>query len=161
AGLSGGGVSVSDVVRPTDTEAVDHSLLIRLAAGLSERPEPVVLVLDNAQVLTAPAVLAGVDFLIQHAAPQLRVVLLTRTEPALPLHRYRVAGSITELGFVDLAFTPDEARALLSAHDADLPPEATRVLVEKSHGWAASLRLAAVADEGDLAAYFRTEVLGS
>jgi LuxR family maltose regulon positive regulatory protein len=161
AGLGGSGVSVSEVFRPTDTDTVDHSLLIRLAAGLSERPEPVVLVLDNAQVLTAPAVLAGVDFLIQHAAPQLRVVLLTRTEPALPLHRYRVAGSITELGFGDLAFTPDEARALLSAHDAGLPPDTTRVLVEKSHGWAASLRLAAVADEGDLAAYFRSEVLGS
>src|SRR6266550_517265 len=46
AGLANSGVPVSDVGVPNEADAVDHSLLIRLAAGLSERSEPVVLLLD-------------------------------------------------------------------------------------------------------------------
>jgi LuxR family maltose regulon positive regulatory protein len=175
AGLANSGVPVGDVGVPAEADAVDQSLLIRLAAGLSERSEPVVLILDQAQVLTRRGVPDGLDFLVQHASPHLRLVLVSRVEPQLPLHRYRVAGSVTEIGFEELAFTGDEARALLTAHGADPADRATRVLVEKARGWAASIRLAVLslrdrwavndpeggAGERDLATYFRAEVLNT
>ena len=105
-------------------ETADHSLLIRLAADLSAQSEPVVLILDNAEVLSGRGVLDGIDFLLRHAGARLRLVLLTRVDPALPLHRYRLAGSMTEVRLDELAFTPVEARAVLTAHDAD--PEMRR-----------------------------------
>ena len=145
AALAGAGVPVTGVGRSAVDETADHSLLIRLAACLSEQSEPVVLILDNAEVLSDRGVLDGIDFLVRHAGPRLRLVLLTRVDPALPLHRYRLAGSMTEVRLDELAFTPVEARAVLTAHDADLPESAATALAEEAHGWAASLRLAALA----------------
>jgi LuxR family maltose regulon positive regulatory protein len=40
-----------------------------------------------------------------------RLVMAGRSVPLLPLHRYRLAGQVAELRAVDLAMTPDEARA--------------------------------------------------
>ena len=172
AALAGVGVPVSGVGRSAFDETADHSLLIRLAACLSEQSEPVVLILDNAEVLSSRGVLDGIDFLLRHAGPRLRLVLLTRVDPALPLHRYRLAGSMTEVRLDELAFTPVEARAVLTAHDAELPESAAIALAEEAHGWAASLRLAALAlrhrsepggppagGRSEIAAYFLAEFL--
>jgi LuxR family maltose regulon positive regulatory protein len=172
AALSRAGVSVSGVGMPTADETVDHSLLIRLAAGLSEQSEPVVLVLDNAQVLVGRAVLDSIDFVLGHAGGRLRLIIVTRVDPALPLYRYRLAGSINEIRLGELAFTPVEARALLTAHDADLPEGAAIAAAEEARGWAASLRLAALSlqhggdtgahpagDHSEISAYFLAEFL--
>ncbi|HEY6593083.1 MAG TPA: LuxR C-terminal-related transcriptional regulator [Asanoa sp.] len=173
--LARGGVPVSGVGMPALADTVDQSVLIRLAAALSERSEPVVLVLDNAQVLTGRAVLGGLDFLLRHAGTQLRLVILTREDPALPLHRYRLAGSMTEVRLDQLAFTPVEGRAVLAAHHTDLPEAAATAVAERAQGWAAGLRLAALSlqhrshagrlgapstvGHGEIAAYFLAEFL--
>jgi len=168
AGLAGSGVPTAEVGLPPDADTAEQALLVRLAAGLAECARPVVLVLDNAQVLTAGAVPDGIDFLIRHAAPRLRVVAVTRVEPPLPLYRYRLEGWVTEVGLDELAFTRGETQALLAAHHVDLPDGAVTALMERTRGWAAAIRLAAVSaampvayDDGgsDIAAYFRAEVL--
>jgi LuxR family maltose regulon positive regulatory protein len=79
---------------------------------------------------------------------------------------------MTEVRLDELAFTPVEARAVLTAHDADLPESAATALAEEAHGWAASLRLAALAlqhrsepgvpragGRSEIAAYFLAEFL--
>ncbi len=170
AALAVVGVPASTSGRPAFDETVDHSLLIRLAADLSAKPEPVVLFLDNAHVLSGQGVLDGIDFLLRHAGGRLRLVLLTRVDPALPLHRYRLAGSVTAVRLDELAFTPVEARAVLTAHDVD--PATANALAEEAHGWAAGLRLAALehrhrsetgappaGDHREIADYFRAEFL--
>jgi LuxR family maltose regulon positive regulatory protein len=171
AALARTGVPMSAVDMPTVDETVDHSLLIRLAAGLSEQSESVVLILDNAQVLNGRAVLDGIDFLLRHTSGRLRLVLLTRVDPALPLHRYRLAGAMTEVRLDELAFTPVEARAVLAAHDADLPESAAVAAAERAQGWAASLRLDALSLQhrsetrgragglGEISIYFLAEFL--
>ena len=50
--------------------------MVRLAACLAEQPEPVVLVLDDAESLTGRTVWDELDFVIRRATPQLRVVVL-------------------------------------------------------------------------------------
>jgi LuxR family maltose regulon positive regulatory protein len=169
------GVPVAGVGMPALADQVDQSVLIRLAAALSERSEPVVLILDGAQVLTGRAVLDGLDFLLRHAGNRLRLVILTRDDPALPLHRYRLAGSMTEVRLDQLAFTAVEGRAVLAAHHTDLPEAAATALAERAQGWAAGLRLAALslqnrtdtgrlgapatAGDSEIAAYFLAEFL--
>ncbi len=175
AGLARNGIPVATVGTPARAETADRSLLARLAACLSANPEPVVLVLDNAEVLTDPRVMDGLDFLLGHADPRLRVVLLTRTDPPFPLPRYRVTGSVHEIRFEHLAFTLAEARALLAAHGVDPAQDVLVALVEHTRGWAAGLRLTArslprspdgaeVAEhppgtQQDLVDYFTAEVL--
>jgi LuxR family transcriptional regulator, maltose regulon positive regulatory protein len=75
---------------------------------------PVVLVIDNAHAITNGAVLAGLDSLIRHAPPTLRLFLSGRQPPALQLVRLKAAGGLATVGAASLAFTPDEADAYLA-----------------------------------------------
>ncbi|MGV9941387.1 LuxR C-terminal-related transcriptional regulator [Streptomyces sp. NPDC003401] len=134
---------------PADAGRVNHTLLTRLAAELSGRDGPVVVVLDDYDRVSAPEISRQLDFVLQHAGPGLRLVLVTRTEPLLPLHRYRAAGEMTEIRDAELAFTPEEAVALLELHGLDLSVEAAGTLVDRTGGWAAGLRLCALAAQQD------------
>jgi LuxR family transcriptional regulator, maltose regulon positive regulatory protein len=175
AGLSRSGVSLP---RPLDVPAkvtdVDRALLVRLSAALSARPEPVVLVLDDADVLAGAPVLQQLHFVVRHADAQLAVVLIARGSTRLGLHRHRLAGSISEIGAADLAFSREEARALLRARGVEVTDDALASLMEQTRGWAAGLTLAAiemaqrvgrpagdrpVLDAAVLTEFFRAEVL--
>lgn len=144
--LDASGAAVPGGIRcPADAGWVDHRLLARLAAGLSGRDRPAVLVLDEYDRVTAPEIAEQLEFVLHHAGPGLRLVLVTRTEPLLPLHRYRAAGDLTEIRDAELAFTPEEAADLLATHGLRLPAPAVRALVDRTRGWAAGLRLCALA----------------
>ncbi|MEF9904558.1 LuxR C-terminal-related transcriptional regulator [Streptomyces sp. P9-A2] len=140
------GAPASDAVgAPADASGVDRRLLTALAAELNDRDRPVVLVLDEYDCMTAPEITEQLAFVLHHAGRGLRLVLVTRTEPLLPLHRYRAAGELTEIRAAELAFTPEEAVALLELHGLSLPVHAARALVDRTRGWAAGLRLSALA----------------
>ncbi|GAA2392218.1 LuxR family transcriptional regulator [Streptomyces coeruleofuscus] len=140
------GASVSDRIgTPADATEVDQKLLAALAAELNDRGRPVVLVLDEFERVTAPEVAEQLEFVLRHAGQGLRLVLVTRTEPLLPLHRYRAAGELTEIRTAELAFTSEEAVALLELHGLSLPVQAAGALVDRTRGWAAGLRLSALA----------------
>jgi LuxR family transcriptional regulator, maltose regulon positive regulatory protein len=140
------GASVSDAVgAPADASRVDRKLLAALAAELNDRDRPVVLVLDEYDRVTDPEVTEQLEFVLHHGGRGLHLVLVTRTEPLLPLHRYRAAGELTEIRAAELAFTSEEAVALLELHGLSLPVPAARALVDRTRGWAAGLRLSALA----------------
>ena len=177
AGLSRSGIPVSTVAAPSHPDEVDQSFLVRLSAALDERQEPVVVVLDDADVLAGTPVLNQIDFLLRHAGPQLRVVLVTRVYPGLALHRHRLAGALSEIGREDLAFTEREARMLLRTQGLSLSDDALSGLLSRTRGWAAGLTMAAIlmrqrpdpepaaaslsGDRGDLADFFVAEVLAA
>ncbi|MEV0170058.1 LuxR C-terminal-related transcriptional regulator [Streptomyces sp. NPDC050803] len=140
------GVSVPrEIGFPSGPGAVSHTLLARLAAALSSRDRTVTVVLDEYDRITAPDISEQLEFVLHHAGPGLRLVLVTRTEPLMPLHRYRAAGEITEIRDAELAFTPEETVALLERHGLRLSVEAAGALVDRTQGWAAGLRLCALA----------------
>ncbi|MFF1867287.1 LuxR C-terminal-related transcriptional regulator [Kitasatospora herbaricolor] len=116
-----------------------------LAAGLGLRQEPVVVVLDEFERITDPEVATGLDHLLRHCGGMLRLVLVSRNEPLLPLHRYRAADEITEIRAADLAFSAEETSALLTRHGLSLSGADVRVLTGRTEGWAAGLRLWALA----------------
>ncbi|MEU3661430.1 LuxR C-terminal-related transcriptional regulator [Streptomyces sp. NPDC032940] len=130
---------------PQGADVVRRGLLAPLAAELNARDRPVVLVLDEYDRMTSPQVAEELEFVLHHAGRGLVLVLVTRTEPLLPLHRYRAAGELTEIRGAELSFTHAEAGVLLRRHGLRLPEHATSALVERTRGWAAGLRLAALA----------------
>lgn len=130
---------------PADASRVTHTLLARLAADLSARERPVTLVLDEYDQVRDPDIAQQLEFVLHHAGGGLRLILVTRTEPLLPLHRYRAAGELTEIRGAELAFTPQETAELLALHGLRLPLPAAGALVERTRGWAAGLRLCALA----------------
>ncbi|MFJ6574396.1 LuxR C-terminal-related transcriptional regulator [Streptomyces sp. NPDC091368] len=130
---------------PADATRVHHSLLSRLARELAGHDRPVTVVIDEFDRMTDPEVARQLESVLRDARPGLRLVLVSRTEPLLPLHRYRLAGEITEIRDADLAFTTEEAVDLLELHGLTLAAPVARALVERTRGWAAGLRLSALA----------------
>ena len=129
----------------------DRSFLVRLAAALAEQPEPVVLVLDGVANLPGQHWATDLEFVLRHAGRMLRLVMVSRWDPPLPLHRYRLAGRLEEVRSEDLAFTADETAELLSLHQVPLSKGGMAQLMQHTEGWAAGLRLFAMAleDAGD------------
>jgi LuxR family maltose regulon positive regulatory protein len=128
----------------------------RLLADLAPLDDRVWLVVDDVQELGGEA-LAQLELLILRAPPGLRFVLATRHDVRLGLHRLRLEGELAEVREPDLRFTVAEAEELFAAAGVDLPEVAP--LVERTEGWAAGLRLAALwlaghPDPGRLAAEF-------
>ncbi|WDF37769.1 LuxR C-terminal-related transcriptional regulator [Streptomyces sp. T12] len=135
-----------DIGSPARPGEVDHSLLARLAAWLNARDSRVTLVLDEFdRVAGAAAVADELHFVLRHAGDGLRLVIISRTEPLLPLYRYRAAGELVDIRADDLAFRAEETSALVDRHGLPLSAEAARVLTERTEGWAAGLRLCTLA----------------
>ncbi len=130
---------------PADAHHVDRRLLSAIAEDLATADPPVTVVLDEYERVTEPDVAEQLEFVLQHAGRGLRLILVTRTEPLLSLHRYRAAGELTEIRAAELAFTPEETVALLRLHGLRLSVPAARALVDRTRGWAAGLRLCALA----------------
>ena len=122
----------------------DNGFLQQLTAALAAQNPPVTLVLDDLHVLTEPGVLTGLDFVLRHAGSGLRLMVAARMDPLLPLHRYRLAGQLTEIRASDLAFSCAEADLLLAQHGSRLTADLTESLTQRTEGWAAGLRLAAI-----------------
>lgn len=130
---------------PSSADNVDHSLIVRLASALTQLPRPVVLVLDGLEHAGVHGVAAELDFLLAHAGPSLRLVLIGRVDPALPLHRYRAEARVCEIRRSELAFTPRETAQLLRSHGLTPSQESVGALTDRTQGWAAGLRLCALA----------------
>jgi len=113
----------------------------RLRDGLAALRPGTVLVLDDLQVVRNPEVLESIAVLLRHELP-LRLVLISRTDPVLPLHRLRVNGGLQEIRALDLAFDEDEAREFLRLGGQLVAADDVTRLVERTEGWAAGLRLA-------------------
>jgi LuxR family maltose regulon positive regulatory protein len=122
------------------------SFLPLLVSGLAELPTPVVLVLDDLHDITDATVLEGLEFLLRHAPPQLRLVLATRVDPPLPLQRLLVSGQLIQVRAADLAFTLAEVAELLATCEdqPQLSEDDLALLQARTEGWAVGLRLAAL-----------------
>ncbi len=121
---------------------------LQVRAGLAELPVPTVLVLDDLHEVADSAVLESLNHLMDHQPPNLRLVLVARSDPALRLHRVRVNGALTEIRSQHLAFNEAEAADLFCRSDLELTGEQVRVLLDRTQGWPAGLRLAAMSLAG-------------
>ena len=125
-------------------QVAGHAFLLRLASALAAADPPVMLVIDDLHVLADPAVCGELDFVLRNVGPGLRLVVSSRADPLLPLHRYRLAGELAEVRAGDLAFTVADAGLLLAQHGRRLPAGAVECLTRRTEGWAAGLRFAAL-----------------
>jgi LuxR family maltose regulon positive regulatory protein len=116
----------------------------RLLEDLSSLDERLWLVIDDLHELQSEEALRKIGRALSSAPPVLRLVLVTRRDLPLGLHRLRVEGELTEIRGEDLRFTSEESRALMDAAGVRLSDGALESLVATTEGWAAGLRLAAL-----------------
>jgi LuxR family maltose regulon positive regulatory protein len=120
----------------------------RLRSDLRALERPVVLVIDDLHELRSAEALRLLGRFLAEPPPPLRVALATREDAGLGLHRLRLSGALTEIRGPDLRFSQDETARLLAASGVTLDDHATRQLWERTEGWAAGLRLAAISLAG-------------
>jgi ATP/maltotriose-dependent transcriptional regulator MalT len=105
--------------------------------------DDIVLILDDFHRLSKGPAREGIARLIEHAPSTFHVVLGTRSEPSLPLGAMRAHGELLEVRAHELAFTPDEADALLNGRlGLGLARDDVDLLVERIEGWPAGIYLA-------------------
>jgi LuxR family maltose regulon positive regulatory protein len=124
----------------------------QVLTGLESLPAPVVLVLDEFHEVDDARVIGGLTGLLHDPPPALRLVLIARTEPTLPLHRFRAGGELTEIRARHLAFRAPEAAELPAVHRRRLPVEELAELLDRTEGWVVGLQLLAdvLAEQGVL-----------
>ena len=123
-------------------------LVRRLISELEGLAMPILLLIDDLHELVSPAAQAELELLLARRPPLLYVVLASRHDPSLGLHRLRLAGGLTEIRAADLRLSREEAHDLLSGSGVELSDEATAALLARTEGWAAGLRLAAMSLAG-------------
>jgi LuxR family transcriptional regulator, maltose regulon positive regulatory protein len=138
------------------------AIVERLLKDLAPLADLTWLVLDDVHELGSDEARRQLELLVMRAPDALRFVLATRHDLRLRLHRLRLEGELTEVRADDLRFSLSEARELLSAAGVDLPRPALEMLHERTEGWAAGLRLAALSLAGhDDPERFAAEFSGS
>jgi LuxR family transcriptional regulator, maltose regulon positive regulatory protein len=108
----------------------------------------VTFVIDDLHELNSPEALAQLSRLLTSLPPHVHAVLATRHDLRLGLHQLRLAGELTEIRAADLRFTERETRMLLEASGVVLSEAGATLLYQRTEGWAAGLRLAAISLTG-------------
>jgi LuxR family transcriptional regulator, maltose regulon positive regulatory protein len=116
---------------------------------LARLPCQGVLVLEDFHAISAHQIHETVAFLLDHLPPTLRLILISRNDPPLPLARLRAHGELYELRAADLRLTSTETQAFLrQTISFPLTPETIAYLEARTEGWVVGLHLVALAFQG-------------
>lgn len=137
-------LSMLQAPQPPSSKAVLTSLINDLTSL-----ETFILVLDDYHLIDSKAIDDSLGFLLEHAPPQMHLVITTREDPQLPLARLRAKGQLSELRAHDLRFSSDEtADFLTQVMNLKLSTEDISALESRTEGWIAGLQLAALSLQG-------------
>ena len=124
------------------------AMVDRVLSELADARSRVTLVIDDLHELTSPEALAQLTRLLTNLPPLVHAILSTRHDVRLSLHQLRLAGELAEIRAADLRFSERETRELLDASGIMLSDAGVALLYQRTEGWAAGLRLAALSLAG-------------
>jgi LuxR family maltose regulon positive regulatory protein len=128
--------------------AVSADLTASIANDAAKLPAGSAIIVDDFHY-AAPAVSRAMTDLVEHWPSQaVQLVLASRADPPLRLHRLRLTGELCELRDRDLHFSLAESSDLLTAFGIQVSAADLALLHERSEGWAAALQMAALSLRG-------------
>jgi len=131
---------VADLLAEKEPDLDD--VAIAVVNDLADLGEPVVLVIDDFQFAAAAAPSLGT--LIGRLPAGCRVVVGSRTEPQLALHRLRAYGQLLEVRDPELRLTRAEVAAVIREFGVELNQTEVGILTARTEGWMAGVQMAAV-----------------
>jgi LuxR family maltose regulon positive regulatory protein len=165
--------SVLALLQPTPV--LDERFVTRLLDAWEALPQPVTLLLEELEVLDGSGGARSLSDAVRRGPRPLPLVVSSRTEPDLQLHRLRLTGVVTEVDARELAFSLDEAAEMFAEAGVHLSDGQLLQVLDRTEGWAAGLRLAVLllqdqpdvdaalarltGDHRPIADYFAREVL--
>jgi LuxR family maltose regulon positive regulatory protein len=121
------------------------TVLLNELAEVTEPAAPLMLLLDDYQVIENQIIDETVTFWVEHLPAHVHLLLSSRVDPDLPLPRLRVRGQLVEIRTADLRFRPDEVGLFLrQAMGLSLLEDEVAALERRTEGWIAGLQLAAL-----------------
>jgi len=104
----------------------------------------IAIVLDDLHAVESEASLRSIAHAVRRLPASVRLLVATRSDPAIGLARLRAGRALTEIRARELAFNVEEAQALLAHESIELSGESIELLLERTEGWPAGLYLAAL-----------------
>ena len=162
-----------DVFVAISSQAPMRASVGRILSALAASPVSILIVIDDAHLITDRACLDALAEFIGHLPASGQVALVGRSSLDLPIATWRARGEVLEIGPAELAMDEQESAALIHVHGVPLSTESIGAIVARTHGWPALTLLAAIsaAHRGDhpgvdvsgadlaVADYLRLEVL--
>jgi LuxR family transcriptional regulator, maltose regulon positive regulatory protein len=125
------------------------AVVTALVNEFAEHSDGFVLVLDDYHHIESPTVHDDLVYLLEQLPPGMHIVISTRSDPPMPLARFRARSQLAELRAADLRFTLEESISLLRrVWELNLPEDSIAALEERTEGWVTGLQLAALALRG-------------
>ena len=116
-----------------------------LINSLTQDDSPWVLVLDDFHLIGNPAIQRQFAYFIDYLPPGVLVTLASRTEPPLPLARWRVRRWIQDIHPGLMAFSQDECREFFhNTMGLKIADEDIQAIYRKTEGWVAAMQLSAL-----------------
>jgi LuxR family transcriptional regulator, maltose regulon positive regulatory protein len=141
--------SIDPQAKPAATTAVDGEQAVdAILSELVDRGEPLVLIIDDLHELRSAEAVGQLERFLGVVPGFVRVVLSSRRDPPVRLHRLRLVGEVAEIRAGDLRFSEGETRALLAGSGVVLSDGGAAALYGRTEGWAAGLRLAVISLSG-------------
>jgi LuxR family maltose regulon positive regulatory protein len=141
--------TVSDKEPPTAAPDFNvRAVADRVLCELADASVRVTVVIDDLHELNALGALDPLTELLTNLPPHVHAILATRRDLRLRLHRLRLVGELAEIRAADLRFSERETRELLDASGIALSGAGAALLCQRTEGWAAGLRLAAISLAG-------------
>jgi LuxR family maltose regulon positive regulatory protein len=120
----------------------------RVFSELADQRDPIIVVIDDLHELNCPASLDQLSQLLGNLPLNVNAIVATRHDLRLRLHQLRLAGELSEIRAAHLRFSARETRELLAASGIELSAADAELLCQRTEGWAAGLRLAALSLTG-------------
>jgi LuxR family maltose regulon positive regulatory protein len=123
-----------------------ESMQMILTNEIADLPEHFILVLDDYHRANSPDINELLSGWIRHWPSPLHLVIISRTQPPLPLAGLKSRDQLTEVRSRDLRFLPQEAAHYISMMTKKDPHEKNiTALLDYFEGWVAGLKLLSLA----------------
>jgi LuxR family transcriptional regulator, maltose regulon positive regulatory protein len=124
--------------------AVSADVTASIANDAARLPAGSAIVVDDFHAAAAGAAANMTDLVERWPTETAQLVLASRVDPPLRLHRSRLSGELCEIRDRDLYFSLAESHDLLANFGVEVAAAELALLHERSEGWVAALQMAAL-----------------
>ena len=124
--------------------AVSADVTASLANDAMKLPRGTAIIVDDFQAAAAASAGDMTDLVESWPAGNAQLVLASRSDPPVRLHRLRMAGELCELRDHDLYLSLADTRSLLANFGVNMAAADLALLHERSEGWTAAVQMAAL-----------------
>jgi LuxR family transcriptional regulator, maltose regulon positive regulatory protein len=128
--------------------AMSADVTASIANDAARLPAGSAIIVDDYHYASAATAKDMTDLVEHWPAETAQLVLSSRLDPQLRLHRLRISGGLCELRDPDLYFSLAESHDLLEKFCVEVTAAELEVLHQRSEGWAAALQMVALSLRG-------------